>query len=662
MCTHICWLNRKRHDLIDSRAGFATMPGRKVQTKVVKVVEEARRPRRRRNRRARGRGPRIQANEEVTSEALPGGVEREVVNPIRRTGRLGKMGRSVAPLTHALSAAAKEFVHRHCNPCGEMVTFREHAKVPDAALPNSAALELRQVTIVRFPGQAAGAVPLDGTMWTLTVFHLPLFRTPMILVGNTANVEMDNVARAELAVVWNSDNNPPVYPEWQAFGTGSNFWCVVRWTGLDSVEAPAEDSTRAIEQFRITSDGVTIFNNTPDLINQGMVVGAQWTCNQAVEEMHGVDTDAGTQITVTMAATNLTAGGSGNRGGSFRIPIDPATLTQTVTGGATTLVNIEMTPMGWQYMAVRLRDGTPATASAVFTSLTTHALLIGTQVFPMGSTLSVTLTANEVVVSTASLRTLATLTSSSDPTVILQLVAQTGTYSIDWTLTFVDGVDPYQVTRFQLPPSDTEGVIQSTPKAVYMSMKEENGVYMVKRIFQPIFNVQRAAETRTIHMVVSDNQGVTSPYVLGPRDCFDLNYGVGTIVMNSIPTSCAPAFKMIRDVEIVAGDTSAFQLFMATNTGESEAAVAIVKAINEAHPFMYPESYNVLGSLMSLISNVVGKVPVLGNVLNAVRPVVEGLLGTPETSGGSQNRLLSANFQELAKNLPALLEQLGIGR
>jgi len=124
MCMHICWLNLNRHDLIESRAEFATMSGRRVQTKVVKVVEEARRPRRRRNRRARRRGPRIPRNEEVASESFPGVVEREVVNPIRRTGRLGKMGRSVAPLTHQLSAAAKEFVHRHCNPCGEMVTFR----------------------------------------------------------------------------------------------------------------------------------------------------------------------------------------------------------------------------------------------------------------------------------------------------------------------------------------------------------------------------------------------------------------------------------------------------------------------------------------------------------------------------------------------------------
>jgi len=484
----------------------------------------------------------------------------------------------------------------------------------------------------------------------------------MILVGNTANVELDSVGRAELAAVWNSDDEPPVYPNWQAFGTGSNYWCVVRWSGLDSVEAPTESSTRAIEQFRITSDGITIFNNTPDLVNQGMVVGAQWTCNQAAQEMHGVDTDTGTEVVLNMRATSVGTDGVQNFGASIRIPIDPSTITLNVTGGAVNQQSVPESPMGFRYIASRLRVGTPANAVSVTTALTTHIMLIGTQVFPVQSILSITLTAAAVVASMQDVRILATLTSAADDTVSLTLVNVTGAFSADYTVIFVDGIDPYQVTRFQLPPSDTEGVMQSTPKAVYMSMKEENGIYMVKRIFQPIFNVQRAAESRTVHMVVSDAEGVNSPYVFGPRDVFDLNYGVGTVVMNSIPTSCAPAFKMVRDVEIVAGETSAFQLFMATNTEESEAAVAIVKAINEAHPFMYPESYNVLGTLMGMLGNVVGKVPILGNVLNAVRPIVGSLLGTPENSGGSQNRLMSTNFQELAKNLPALLEQIGLNR
>ncbi|USL85436.1 MAG: hypothetical protein [Ixodes ricinus noda-like-virus 1] len=641
-----------RHDVRYILPTTGTMPNNR-KGRVLQVVEETkRRPRRRRRSRRRAK-PAVVVSDTPTSVGV---VEKETVQP---RGPKGRMFRSIAPLTHNLTPAAKEFIHRHCNPCGEMVTFREHAKVPDAALPNSTALELRQVTIVRCPNQSDASVTLDGKMWCLTVIHLPLFRTPMILIGNVDNVEMTAEIRAQLCATWNGTESPPVYPDWEVL-QGSFYWCVVKWSGLDTVEAPTVESTRAIEQFRITSDGVTIFNNTPDLINQGMVVGAQWTCNQAVSTVKSIQTDAGDTINVRF---NSNVNGT-FVGGSFRLPVDLNTITRNSVGDFLGQVDPNQSGASFRYIGVRMGAGSATGSVFTVTAETTEDLLIAANTFSKGSLLTITMTVVSGIVdpNLTGVRTLVTLTPTSAGATPVELLNTLGKYDKQIAVTFVDGFEPHQVSRFQLPPTTTEGVIQSTPKAVYMSMKEQNGVYMVKRIFQPIFGVQRAAENRTVHMVTEQNAGDFENYPFGIRDTFDLNYGVGVIIMNSIPHSCAPAFKMIRDVEIVAGDSSAFQLFMTTNTDECQAAIEVVKAINEMHPFMYPESYNVLGGLMSMISNVVGKIPLLGSVANVVKPLVGGLLGNTESNGQSQNRLASTNVEELSKLLPMLLQQLGIGR
>jgi len=194
-----------------------------------------------------------------------------------------------------------------------------------------------------------------------------------------------------------------------------------------------------------------------------------------------------------------------------------------------------------------------------------------------------------------------------------------------------------------------------------MTMKEENGVYMVKRVFQPVFNLTNASAYRPVRMV-SNNQ-TTNPddFVSGKSDTFDVNYATGAIVMTCLPTACAPALKMIRDVEVVADDGSPFQLFMECADDKIDAALEIVEAVAAHHPMMYPESYNALGGLFGILSSVVSKIPIIGKVMPIITPIIKGILGGEQQNvSGSQNRLVSMNDLDRDKLLSMLMSKMGM--
>lgn len=610
--------------------------------------------------RRRNRGRRSQGKTVTTAVEGKGVVENSAYRVLRpRT----KMARKIGARTHGLSEAAQEFVHRHCNPCGERVTFRENSKVPDGALPNSSALELREVFIVRAPTTSSTSLSLNGDMWTLTVIHMPLFRNPLILVASMNNAEMTEIDRAALCDRWNVENENPRYPRWDAFGLAGNYWTTVTFSGLKTVVPPTDTGlTTDIEQFRIVSDGMTIFNNTPDLINQGMVIGAQWPYNVGSKTVELPKTDSGSQI---MTSIYVNTGGSPARHGvvaNFPVEATPPTVIsstepEVISGTYATSTN-ENASLGYRTATLRV-DSVNAEGSWVQADFTLAMDLVYSGVsYLAGEILRLTMTKNAAADSLANPFNVVVslIKEGAEPTVVTTLNSATNT-NFNITLLFPEGIEAANCSLVQLPPTSTEGIVQSTPKAVYMSMKEENGIYMVKRIFQPVFSVQKANEVRPIRLATASAAEGT----LGAtNDVYDLNYGVGVVVMSSIPTSCAPAIKLFRDVEIVAGDTSAFQLFMTSNEGECQPALEVVHAITQNHPFMYPESYNVLGTLMNTITGIISKVPLLGNIAGAVAHAVRALAGGTVQNGTSQNRLASMNSEEIAKLLPQLLTELGL--
>jgi len=609
--------------------------------KLTKEIKPSTTNKRNRRRRYRRRTKNVVENLDGLNNQSMGVIAQTTENPFT-SGKMRSRVRIEGEGLNSLPPRCQEFVHRHCNPCGEKITFTENSKVPDGGLPNSTVLELREALIVRMPGMSANTtLPLTGASWTLTVIHLPLFRNPVILVANIQNSEMTTIDRAALIRDWNTSEHPPVYPDWRQLDGLDTYYAAVQWTGLRNVDPPTDTGTAAIQQFRITADGMTMFNNTPDLINQGMVVGAQWPANRAVKvETADAEVAGYTGLLHVYSSEN-----------NFRlevpIPIDLDTA-NTVSYNNMSALNVGATAdLGWRYLAFRASSNV---ADIVETAVAEWDMIVNDITISAGDTLTY------VISRAAGGLWSASVTNTTTSTLIFSFtgVINPNVY-YGWTL--VSTAEFPTITTLQLPPTDTENIIQSTPKAVYMSAKEQNGIYMVKRIFQPIFNVQEASERRQI--VLTDAE-YSREFTVAPRDVLDLNYGVGCTVWSSIPTSCAPAIKLVRDVEIVAGENSAYMPFMKSNGDKCEAALTICHMMGVHHPFMYPESYNILGGLMGIISNVVSKIPILGNVVGAIPGIIKTITGNEqkEESGSSQNRLASTNIEELAKLAQLLMSQL----
>lgn len=614
------------------------------------VGKNAKRNKRRRLRRRNGQvGGQLPLVPAINTQSS-GIVAEETANPFEGRSR-GKINIEGLGLS-SLPVGCREFVHRHCNPCGEMVTFTENSKVPDGALPNSTIIELREALIVKVPS-STGVLPLDGSMWTLTVIHLPLFRNPVILVASLVNAEMSVDDRAALMRDWNTSVSPPLYPEWRPIVVDNLYYSVVQWTGLNQVEQPTPNGTTAVQQFRITCDGMTMFNNTPDLINQGMVVGAQWPANKSIKNEEANDDVAGYTGVIRVSAFGVPAPVS-RAALQVPVPIDKETFAQGVTVGVPSIsFSYGGASYPWEF-PVYIADSAGTSNSMVFTAEAGHNMIINTIAIAKGDLLNFSVARN-----VSNQWSWSVMTSVGALVVFsaTNVASPAGIYSVVIT----DPLEMPAITVLQLPPTDTQNIIQSTPKAVYMSAKEQNGIYMVKRIFQPIFNVQEASERRQI--VLTDAE-VERQFTLSPSDVLDLNYGVGVTVWSSIPTSCAPAIKLIRDVEIVAGENSAYMPFMKSNVDKCEAALAICHSMAVHHPFMYPESYNILGGLMGIIGNVVSKIPILGNVVQAIPGIIKTITGAEHKGiqGASQNRLVSTNTDELMKVAQMLMRQLTLNQ
>jgi len=249
---------------------------------------------------------------------------------------------------HTLEERGQEWVQRHMNPCGEMCTNIQNSKIPDGALPNSAAIGLREVLIVRAPGQSTTSIDLtSGAMWTLTIIHTPMFRTPLIMIASMSNAEMTDGDRAALTNAWNLEDTPPLYPIWENL-VGDTYWSTTSFTALAGISEPGENGAgTVISQYRIAADGMTIYNNTPDLINQGMVIAGQFNTNQEMKVFQPDLAVTGVQVnlsvgfgawnnTLNTIAITATVPGINNSNQVLTMVFNTATMSGSVTADAVT--------------------------------------------------------------------------------------------------------------------------------------------------------------------------------------------------------------------------------------------------------------------------------------------------------------------------------------
>lgn len=536
-----------------------------------------------------------------------------------------------------LAEREKGFLLRFLDPCGEFQVADDCSKVPDGALPNSALIGLREFLVIRSPwgdGDVSSGNPY-GSLWNLYIILLPYFRHCVLLLSNDGAAEL---TQDQLTTICRELNtlamaSQPIYPSWFLSTSGVRA-SYIRWTALSALPTPTNGQSDLVTQYRICNNGCTVYHNAPDLVNQGMIIGAQWNADIGSIGTSSAETDgdhtAATSVAITISGP----------------VVAPTTILATASFPWSEAVVSEQDAVGtilvlqWSALYAGLLNG--------------HTLDVGT-----GYQFNVTSVPNAAP---AMVTVTITLTTQDDPDTVLTTIstnpsATVGEYSAPLVWQLESDISTNEVRKtVRLPPVNTEGMIQSTPKAVVLTMKEDNGAYMVSRVFQPVFNLQEA-NTYGPMLWRHGDQDLTSDFG-GLRDTHDLNFGFGVMSIVGIPNAAAPTLKLIRDVEVVAPENSPWAVMMHENAEKSEATLEIARTIMDRHPFMYPESYNSMGGLLGILGSVISKIPLVGSILPVVKNVLDQVVQPPTSQGASQNRLSALDGDQLHKVLGDLLAKL----
>lgn len=209
--------------------------------------------------------------------------------------------------------------------------------------------------------------------------------------------------------------------------------------------------------------------------------------------------------------------------------------------------------------------------------------------------------------------------------------------NLTWLLTdVVVSRERYQVV---LPPLRTKSIVQSTPKFVMYLMKSTSGWYQVNRVFQPVFNMQQADTQRHIRFALAGSTGSDSSEFTslgGIVDTYDINFSTGVVVMSGMSYTASPTFKFISDVEVVADEGSPWQTNMMETSAKSDQIVAVARTVMDSQPFLYPEYYNSMGTIINGLSSLLGGLPIVSNVLPLVGKFMSSVMGQPTCEPNSQ--------------------------
>nr|AKP18617.1 Capsid [Lutzomyia nodavirus] len=618
------------------------VPFRRKPKVIVREVEAVSTTRRTRNRRRRNRNRRRSLSAMSLQSGNDVGVIATTTNSLKTPLR-SSIRRELD--THALTVREHQFIQRFLDPCGEQTTLTDNCKIPDGALPNSGLVGLRQNTVVVCPFQAETDGLLSNKMWTLMSLRVPFLKTAMILVAFNQQGDPSDAQLRSVITALNNLVKPVIHPEWIDVSDSVKL-SFVQWRQLQILSDEVDFDNSLLSQFRICNWGVTCWHNAPDLVNQGMVMLGQWnldTHNETRVIEHDVD---GEQMVVAPLQIHVESVASG----AVLNSTDVIATAMTPAGDILPLLYEASSPQAWRTQDffvspdafdVRLPGGALTTIPA---GDAIHWSLVYTPGTGGGSnTFSLHLRGPGKIDVAKYTRILPGNTSM---TIMLPV-------EFHGLMVPTEAPDSYRITT---PPLTTEDIIQSTSKAVYLTMKQDNGWYMVGRVFQPVFNLTEANTQRRIQWNLPGTP-LSQVSIGGLVDTYDRNFSIGNAIMAGIPYAAAPSFKLISDIEVVANAESPWQTLMHANEEKSETALSVARTIMDAQPFGYPESYNSLGVLTGLIGNLLSSLPIVSNVMPVVKKVVD-FFRQPVENGQVRNRLVNVAADEAREYLSGLLSRL----
>lgn len=522
------------------------------------------------------------------------------------------------------------WLERFLDPCGEYRTAQDYGKVPDGTLPQSATGQFRENFTIRYPGANPMVTPVDGAVWSLLGIHLNSWRKCFLFIADMERPEVSNEALTAVARDINSATTEIYYPQWVPCSTVEGlYWSLVRWSALDNVPPPSSAGVSPfIEQYRITGDGFTMYHNTPSLVNQGMVVTAQFNPNNEVRTVNFDSEGDATIVSVSLTRNPSTVGSN-------------SLLEYSLPG-------LGLYPWRGSVMLVVPAVGN-TTNSSVLSGNVTGSLTVGGVVqYTVGDSLRFSMTNVDGSVYVSLQVQPGSTGAFTDVNIGLPLGA-IGNYQFNNIAAglAVEENHARLINALALPPITQEDLVQQTAKAVTFLLKETGGVTVSKRIWQPVFNMTKAsnyAEMRllTDQITISELNSNLGVY----QDTFDLNIGTAVINLTSLPLACAPFFKCVRSWEVIPSRGSPWGPFTTSCSPKDDMAMVIAKTISDEDPFAYPAEYNGFGLLFAKVISVVKRIPrylrtatnVADAVSNCVTEVQAGIANSESRDRSMRNQ------------------------
>ncbi|UHK03036.1 MAG: capsid protein [Guiyang nodavirus 2] len=545
---------------------------------------------------------------------------------------VASVGVQLPELTHKLTLEDRLFIDNYLNPCDERLGPNSGSKVPDGTLPNSGINGFREVFNVAPPFDIPSSPgPMGGPLWSLIIMKLPVIREAIYLIATNSRDDLSPQNQVDIATAYNQ-GRVAIFPDWAEVVQGNASLKISRvvWSQLRTIT----NLRNLFKQVRIAKSGYTTFHNAPDLYNQGMVITAQWNLDNSPRGL----------ITTTSPEPLL-------RASNFPLTwtVDGASLTGGVLG----------TPTG----AVPLVSAAQPTPTSPIGTVNVPIQTLGVvgevgfasnQVTPrnpleLNGLLNVTITndgqALTVILTTTDAEGLEhVLTRPVSP-------IAGGTVQLEW---FVNALRATAAgTDIELPPLDTQTIVQSTPKAVILPMKQYNGAYSVLRAWEPVFEMQ---ETDNLGPIQWSRRGASPIGSSAQRDpeLVDLNFGTSVQAIMGISLAASVTIKVIQDIEFVAGDDSPWQGFMNPNVNVDTEVISLARAISLDQPFAFPQTYNSMGTLLDGVESLLSHIPIIGQAVPLVSKMVRGLFGNtsnnephPELQGGNVQQLVMQLLQAL---------------
>lgn len=584
---------------------------------------------------------------------LPAPPRRPVVpNRLRMRSRQMPPSGVVAPistvqlpdLTHKLTEQDELFFRNILNPCDEKSGPSSGSKIPDGTLPNSGINGFREVINVAppFPLPVSPSA-IGGPLWSLIIMKLPTIREAIYLIATDTRDDLSVDDQIAIVSAYNLGQFG-IFPDWYTIPDRTGIKCsVVVWSQLRSIP----DLKTLFKQVRISKSGFTTFHNAPDLYNQGMLITAQWNCDD-----------------VSKGAPSIRGNLPENIVTSFTIVLGPVSDPGRRAVSSATVV----LPNGSQ-VSLSKRDGDnqlsslPISASSIGAVGSLNLQPGGSTPPDGGSTLydaeddiifsailsSTGETLNFNIVVDKADGSVVTLNSALD--VSGSVIPPTQSRILTWSVTNLGVAQPS--TEVELPPLDTQSIIQSTPKAVVYPLKQYNGGYTPLRFWEPVFLMQEA-NTQSSVQWRRRNETSSSLAANSQHDILDLNFGTAVQACMGMSLAASITIKIVQDIEFVAGDDSPWMGFMNPNINVDTQVISLARAVTLQTPFAYPQTFNSAGILGSLLSQFVSHVPILSNVVPLVGKLVSSIFPSTnsnephaEVEGDKLTSLLNEVLQRL---------------